>query len=153
MAKTGQNKPPKPSAKAGKGRRIDLHVGDIVALRSHIEHMTGAVGEVIKVIDRDHVVVRCMGAHYKDYDNRMWVALTYKPTGVNLESEPWKDHHIWVRKRMYSHKKLPPKVVKPPKPVTTITGTDALLQALSSDDPTKHDAVHVVLDQNNGSTP
>lgn len=132
--------------KSGKKKRLVLHVGDIVSFQSMLHHMTGAVGEVVAIVDRDHVVIRGMGAQYADYDGLMWVALTYKPTGLSTDGENISDMRLWVRKIRYSVHQLPPKVVKP-KPETSVAlieGTEQLLQVLASDE--KHKAVHFVPD-------
>lgn len=134
--------------KSIKKKRLPLGVGDLVSFNSMINHMTGSFGEVIAVLDQDHVVIKGMGATYEDYDNRLWVALTYKPKGTTSDGENLRDISIWVRKLLYSRSEVPPKVKKPktPAPVALIEGTDALLQVLASDEATKHAKVHFVPD-------
>lgn len=134
-------KQPKTSKTPGKGKRVNPRVGDLVTFRSNLRHMTGTFGEVVAVIDKDHVVVRTMGCDYEDYDNRLWVLLTYKPTGTNEDGEHWSDLTMWVRKITYSRKKLPPKVRKPEKAALVINGQDHLVRVLTGHDDGKHDAV------------
>lgn len=146
MANNGNSasKQPKPTKTPGKGKRQIVGVGDLVAFHSHIAHMSGNFGEVVAVIDKDHVVVRGMGAQYEDYDNRLWVLLTYKPTGINEDGEDWRDMHMWVRKVTYSRADVPPKRKKLKAAPTLIEGTEGLIAALRSDE--KHDAVVFVPD-------
>jgi hypothetical protein len=129
-----------------KKKRVPLAVGDLVTIQSHISHMTGSFAEVVHVLDKDNVVVRGMGAQYADYDNRLWVALTYKPHGNAPDGEALEDITIWVRKVRYSRTELPPKRKKVKKIVepTVITGVDGVIAALKSNE--KHDAVVFVPD-------
>lgn len=110
-------------------KRYAVGVGDLVAFHSVTAHMTGSVGEVTAVLDKNAVVVRSYGCQYDAYEGFQWVLLTYRPTGKTPDGEPMADHAFYITKVLHRATPKPPKV---PKPAKVLVGPDDLIEHLSS---------------------